>query len=525
MSFLAIELGKHQLKVLLLEKERDTLVVHQDLALIIPPEFIKSKIPEALKEFIRKYDVTDRKVFLTLSDPSVITLKNAVFPIMPSVELLPAINWHAKEEGILTEDSILFNYEIVKEFEDSDGAKKLSVTFSIVNRKLLESSIRMLNKIGLEVLHVTAAPLDTPKVLALLKDPPQAQMVLHLGYSSSTFVIYKKGKLIFIRHLSFSFEKARLSLNDPLLLGAKFKTPAAEAEIDQVILTTGIPYEEFSVGGGENRAAQFLGLLRPLLESLVREIRYSLTYFMHHLNEEQPAVLFLTGHGTKFKGMDLFLQKELGLPVSNLTLPSTVRCDQAGVAQDPIRVSQCVSAIAGVLPGEKSADFMPFELRREKIEAFQRSVLKIASLAAVAVCAMSLTFVSLTGVFLQDRLKFGGKALQAFGAFSQASAKPFPKYYLTRELEKATIPPDKVLRLLAHLMPEGLAMQHFKINSDTRSMEVDVETSGLDEGGNPMVEDLLKRLRETGFFKRVNAQPVTGYSVSVYRIEGVFRND
>ena len=68
-------------------------------------------------------------------------------------------------------------------------------------------------------------------------------------------------------------------------------------------------------------------------------------------------------------------------------------------------------------------------------------------------------------------------------------------------------------------------MRHFGVDSTGRSMVMDLETSGLDEGGNPMVEDLLRRLRETGFFKRIDVKPVTGYSVSVYRFEGVFRND
>jgi len=524
MSFLSIELGKHQLKVLLLEREKDVLVVRQNLALIIPPEFIKSKIPETLKDFFRRYDVTDRRVFLTLSDPDVITLKNVALPLMPPAELVPAITWHAKEEGALSEDAILFNYEIAKEFEDPDGAKKVAVTFSIINRKLLEDSIRMLKRIGLEVLHVSAAPLNTPKVLAALGDHSQSQIVLHLGYYSSTCMIYRNGKLLFIRQLSFSYEKARLSLNDPLFLGTKFRTPEAEAEIEQAILSIGIPHEEFQAGG-ENRTSQFFGLLRPILEGLVREIRYSLTYFMQNLNEEKPSVLFLTGHGTKFSGMDLFLGKELGIAVSNLTLPATVRCDQAAVVNDPVHLSQCISAVAGVLPGEKSADFMPFELKKQKFEAFQRSVLKIASLAAVGICAMSFVFSNLHGIFLMDRLKLGEKGLSNFGEFAQASAEPFPKYHLTRELEKASIPPDKVLCLIGHLMPGGVAIRHLEISSNNRSMAMDLETSGLDEGGNPMVKDLLKRLRESGFFKYVDVKPVPGYSVSVYRIQGVFRND
>ena len=525
MSFLSIELGKHQLKVLLLEREKDILVVKQDLAMIIPPEFVKSKIPETLKDFIRRYGVTDHKVFLTSSDPGVIALKNAVFPLMPPAELVPAITWHAKEEGVLAEDTIFFNYEIVKEFEDSDGAKKVAVTFSIVNRKLLENLIRMLNRIGLEVSHVSAAPLNTPKVLAALGDVTQSQIVLHLGYFSSTLVIYRKGKLIFIRQLSFSYEKTRSSLNDPLFLGTKFRTPEAESEIDQAIVSIGIPREAFSAGGGENRAAQFFGLLRPVLEGLVREIRYSLTYFMHNLNEEKPAALFLTGHGTRFRDIDLFLGRELGIPVSNLTLPSVVRCDPAVAVDDSVRLSQCISAIAGLLPGEKSADFMPSEVKKQKFEALQRSFLKMASLAAVGICVISFILVNLQGAFLKERLALGEKGLLNFGKFAQASAQPFPKYYLTRELEKATIPVDKVLLLVGHLMPGGLAVRHFKVDSNHRFMTMDVETSGADEGGNPMVEDLLRRLRETGFFKRVDVKPVPGYSVSVYRLEGAFRND
>jgi Tfp pilus assembly PilM family ATPase len=523
-SFLSIELGRHLLKVLLLEKEKDVLVVHQDLSLIIPPEFIKSKIPEALKEFIRKYDVTDRKVFLTLSDPSVITLKNAVFPLMPQAELVSAIAWHAKEEGVLTEDVIFFSYEVVKEFEDSDSVKKVAVTYSTVNRKLLENAIQMLKRIGLEVLHVSAAPLNTPKILPAPEDKSRSQMVLHLGYSSSTCVIYKNGKLLFMRRLSFSYEKTRLTLNDPLFLGAKFRTPEAEAEIEKAILTIGIPSEEFSVGSGENQGTQFFGLMRPVLEGLVREIRYSLTYFMQNLSEEKPAALFLTGHGTKFRGLDLYLKREVEMPVSNLMLPPTVRCDQS-VLEDPVRLSQCVNAVAGLLPGEKSSDFMPFEIKKQKIEAFQRSVLKIATLAAVGLCVISFLLANLHAIFLKERLGLGEKGLLNFGKFAQASAQGYPKYYLSRELEKATIPSDKVLRLLGHLMPGGLAIRHFEVDSSSRSLVADLETSGVDEGGNPMVEDLLGRLRETGFFKRVDVTEVTGYSVSVYRLVGVFRND
>jgi hypothetical protein len=265
--------------------------------------------------------------------------------------------------------------------------------------------------------------------------------------------------------------------------------------------------------------------MRPLLEGLVREVRYSMTYFMSNLQEEKPDALFLTGHGTKFGNLDRFLARELGVSVSSLSLPPSVQGDPAASVKDPLRLSHWVSAVAGVLPGEKGTDFMPFELKKQKFEAVQRGILRMASIAAVGLCAMSFFFVNLQEGFLRERLTLGEKELLNFGKFSQASAKPFPKYHLTRELEKATIPPDKVLCLMGHLMPGELAIRHFEVHSANRSLVMDLETSGLDEGGNPMVEDLLHRLRETGFLLKLDAKPVAGYSVSVYRIEGVFRND
>ena len=526
MSFLSIELGKHRFKVLLLDKEHGAIVVRSDLTLTIPPtDDFKVLVTEKLREFIRRYDVTDRKIYLTIADPNIITLKNAIFPIMPHTDLVSAITWHAKEEGLLSEDSVLCNYEIVKEFTGDDETKKIAVTFSIVNKALLGDSIQMLSRLGLEPLFVSAAPLNTTKVLAAYGDSSSAQMVLDLGYGASTVAIYKNGKLLFLRTLSFSYAKVRSSLNDPLFLGAKYRTLEAENEIEQAVLSIGIPRDESAVGSGANRATQFYGLLRPLLEGLVREIRYSMTYYMTHLMEDAPVALFLTGHGSKFRDLDFFLARELGMTVMNLKLPAGIRCLEADGSDDPVHLAQCVSAVAGVLPSEHTVDFMPYELRLRRFEAYQRTVLKLVSVLAIGICVVAFVFENFHEVSLRDRLKIDEKYFQALGKFSHVSSEAFPKYFLSRELEKATLPPEKVLRLLGHLLPPALAIRHFEIDSATRSMVFDLETSGVDEKGNTMIEDLRRRMKETGFFRKLTVNPIMGYAVSVYRFSGEFRND
>lgn len=526
MSFLSIELGKHRFKVLLLERAKDSLILQQDMSLtIMPSEDFNARVAAALREFIDRYDVTDRKVYLSISDPNVIALKNVTLPALHPAELIPALTWHAKEEGVLTEETLLFNYEVVKEFTGEDGAKKLSVTFSVVNRKLLENSFNVLSRLGLEVVQVSASPLNTSRVLANLGDASGSQMVLDLGYGASTVSIYKKGKLLFVRSLSFSYGKAKLSLSDPFFLGAKYRTPEADTEIEQAILTIGIPRDDSSSGGAGDRAAQFFGLMRPLLEGLVREIRYSLTYFMTNLKEDVPAILLLTGHATKFRDLDLYLSKELGLIVSNLQLPASVRFPQKDGSEDPVRLSQCVSAVAAVLPGPSAVDFMPYELKCRKSEAFQRGVLRLVSLGLAGSLVLLLFFVHFSTAVARDHMKIQRQYLQTFGEFAKASEGPFERYHLSRQLEEGTIPPEKVLRVLGHVIPAGLAIRQLTIDPADRTMILDIETSGVDEGGNPVVADVVRRLRDTRFFKSVHAEAVPGYAVSVYRIEGAFSDD
>jgi Tfp pilus assembly PilM family ATPase len=527
MSFLSIELGAGQLNAALLEKTKEGLLLHHDLALaLLPGEDPLAKIRTALKDFIRKYDVTDRKVFLTVADPGIIALRNAILPAMPASELVAAVAWHAKEEGTLTQDTELFNYEVVKEFEDADGAKKIAVTFSVVNPELLENSVRMLNRLGLEALQITVPALNAPKILGGPGDNNSLQMLLRLGFDSSTCAVYKKEKLLFIRDLSFSYAKARLSLNDPLFLGPKFRTPEAEAEIDQAINSIVLPSEDAMSEGAPNRAGQFFVLIRPALEVLIRELRYSLTYFTTNYNEERPAAIFLTGYGIKFRGADAFLAKEMGMSVSLLKFPPQIQCDQAAIFQDPVRLVQSLSAAAGAFSKGRTVDFTPFKLKHQKREAFQRGVLKMVSLAAVGFCVISLGLSNLRAAFFKDRLEVGTKHLQALGKFGQASEKPFPKYYLIRELERATIPPDRFLRLLGHLMPAGLAVRSIEINSDKRAFFMELETSGIDESeSNPLVEDLVERLRDSGFLTHLHVKQMQGYAVSIYKVDGVFRDD
>lgn len=517
-SFFSFELGRHQIKILLLDREAGSLVIRAEKICVFPPteppeEDLKSRIREALHQFRKDHPQAGRKAYLVISDPSVINIKNAVLPAMPAKELVSAISWQAKEDGLLAGDNDLCNYDVVKEFSDEEDAKKCAVVFSIVNRKLLRDYVLLFTRAGFDVLHVSAAPLSNAKVLPGPEHGKGPQAVLNLGYGDSTLSIYIKGKLTLIRTLSFSYSKVKAGLNDPLFLGTQFQTPEADPAIESAILSD-----------AEAQPANFQNLVRPVLEGLVREIRYSFTYFMTNLNEEKPAELFLTGHGVKFKALKPFLETDLGLTVHNLLLPPAIKCKEEVAGWDPVRLSPCVAGIAGTITGHDSVDFLPLEFKTKRFESFQRKVLLISTLAVAGILGLAFFFTKLETNHCKRQSRIIEQSLRTFGKFAELSSKAFPRFFLTHEISREVVPAEKALKLVAYLLPPRIVLKKFILDAAERQMTLEVVAELPETEQKSAVGEFVSRLKETSFFSNVTAEPVTDIAGTRFLVEGVFKN-
>lgn len=526
MPFLSVELGGHRIKVVLLEKAGGGISILKEAVHSVPDsENSKALRVKFLKDFADQHGVHSRKISVAISDPAVITTKNTILPVMPAAELPSAILWHAKEEGSVNEENEFFNYEVVKEFSSDDTGKQCAVNYSVVNSKELDQYLTLFIRSGFEVTQVTTVPLDYTKILAGLGAGAAPKAVLDVGYNHTTLSIYQNGKMVFIRSLSFALGKARAALNDPLFLGAKYKTPEADQEIEKAFRTFGIPVEGSGSPEEPERAPQFWGLMRPLLEGLVRELRYSLTYFMSNFKEDKPASVFLAGHGAEIKGLDAFLAKELGMSGFNLLLPPKIQDKSAGASQDLALLGQFVGAVAGVFSGGEAVDFMPLKFRNLRIEKYQREVLMLVSIATAGLLAMSFVFAKMRTTYFEDRLKMDQRQLEALGKIAKVSQEFYPRFHLDNEIDRTSIPAERVLRLLGHILPPEIVLRSFVSDAEDRSLSLHISVELPEAQRHEAVRQLVKRLHETSFFSRLTETPEAEASGAFYKIEGEFRND
>ena len=521
MSFLSVELGGHRIKVVLLEKAGGVITILKEAVHSVPDSpNAKALRVRFLKDFVDQHGIHSRKVFLAISDPNVITTKSTILPVMPASEMALAIQWHAKEEGSVGEDQELFNYEVVKDFSGEDTGKQCAVNYSIVNPKELDQYLTLFIRSGFEVTQVTTVPLDYTRVLAGLTQETAPTAVLDVGYSHTTLSIYRHGKMIFIRSLSFALSKVRAALNDPLFLGTQYKGPGAEAEIEKAFQVFGIPVDGAAAPEDSGKSRQFWELIRPLLEGLVRELRYSITYFMTNLKEEKPASVFLAGHGAEIKGLEAFLAKELGMGGFNLLLPPKIQNKAAGADL----VGQYVGAVAGVFSGGDAVDFMPLKFRNRRIEKYQREILMLITIAVAGFLAMAFVFAKMRTSYFEDRLKMDQRQLQSFGKIAQVSQEFYPRFHLDNEIDRTSIPAERVLRLLGHLLPPEIVLRSFMMDAEERQMSLRVSVELPADRRETAVRQFVKRLHETSFFSKVTEAPIEDLA-GLYKIEGEFRND
>ena len=326
--------------------------------------------------------------------------------------------------------------------------------------------------------------------------------------------------MFFIRNLAFSFTKVKTVLNDPLFLGAMHRSPGADGEIEKAIRSFGVSTDVATAGDGDKRGPQFFELMRPLMEGFVREVRYSLTYFMKNFKEDMPAMLYLAGYGEEFRGLDPFLAKELGMETAKLLLPSKIQYKAGNTEEDPGVLSQCTGAVAGVFAGSNALDFTPLDFKNLKLESVQRKVLMLASVALVGLLAMALFFMKMQSSSFENRLNAGKRQLQVLGKVSDLSAAAFPRYYLASEIDRATVPADKLLRLLGYLLPEKVVLKRFVLDSSHRRMDLEVAALLPEAKKEAAVRDFAERLKETSFFSTVGMHPQGEF----YGIEGEFRD-
>ncbi len=521
-----------------------------------------------LNNFLRKYSIFGQETRVNLSEAGSVIIKYLDLPVLPRGEIISAAKWQLKEDVPFNLETACIDWQIVKEYTDEEGIKKNGIIFAIAKREGVDSCLSFIYKCHLIPSRITVAPFNYANILNYLPSSQKISAVLDIDFQESTLNIYENNKLHFVRKLPISWEKFTLSLMGGGLVSEKGGNQLSYEEAEEIKNTFGIPLDENQVIHEHIQSSQVISLIRPLLETLVRELKFSFDYFTSTFDAQNPSILYLTGGGANLKNLDSYLNKELHREVKYLPFPDCVhlphekekfeqnkgknfpfqkfnKTNPEGAEQkkiinapgtipvlekkiqaeitgspplshekkDSIQKKEklshedqnvLINTIGAALGDLKSIDLLPVGIKKKKKLVAFKIFFDLGVIFLGIVFLFVLFLTRLQTVEYRNKLKISKAHLKTIEGIKTLKEKIRLREELMDKIQAGTVPPDGVLKVISNLIPTEIILDELEMDQSNHSLVLRGAVSGGEDVAGLIITHVMTQLEASLFFSEVS---------------------
>jgi type IV pilus assembly protein PilM len=286
----------------------------------IPPGKDKedvNAVSEILKALIKEVGLKTKKVNLVVSGSGV-QIKRISIPSLPKAELKEAIRWEIKDHLPFPVETAEIVFHIVREYVD-DNVKKLDMMVVACTKQLIDRTLSIAERAGLQPIHLDVAPFALWNTLSAWNRIKKEETValIDMGAEKTGIYIFKDGLLQFSREVTPAGADITRAIVEGI--GSAGEPGRLYEQAENIKREIGITSEPSQEGMSDKSASlsKLSFLVRPVLERLAAEIGRSLDYYRSQFNEERIDRILLTGGGANLKNIVSYLANELRLPVEH----------------------------------------------------------------------------------------------------------------------------------------------------------------------------------------------------------------
>ncbi|KPK42561.1 MAG: hypothetical protein AMJ78_02115 [Omnitrophica WOR_2 bacterium SM23_29] len=320
-------------------------------------------------------------------------VRQLTIPVMPDKEIIEAIKWEAKDKIPFSLEKSIISYNVQQETEEA-GVKKLKVAVAVSPVETVNKVIDLLREVGIEPVSLIEPPLALEYLsrhLNLNKD--QTVALIDIGCEFTTIAIVRNNILKFYRKVTLGGSAITKAMTGQWSLD-KGRIEISEEEAEKIKQKYGIPKGTDEVLIDEKIPATHLrSLIRPAVERLLNEIERSFEYYREESSGDKVNSVILFGGTAQFKGLDEFLQEELGISVS-VGNP----LQRMNVAKGAFKYIETIShmfaiALGAALSEGQGINLLPKELKEKTKRTFERA--GVEAVVAAVVVTLILTFIGM----------------------------------------------------------------------------------------------------------------------------------
>ena len=361
---IGLDIGSYSIKLIALKMTAQGPFLTQARVKEIPrggEEKDENFIAETLKALLRETDLKPGRVSLIVSGSGV-NIRFLSLPVMPKKELPEAIRWEIKSQLPFPIESARIDFHALGEYEE-EGVKKIHLIVAACPSQIVERTLSIAKKAGLQPIHLDVAPFALWNALLtfLRLEENKGIALLDFGAEKTGIHIFQNAVLQFSREVTPAGADITQAIMEGISPGEEPSLLYERAE--KMKREIGIPGEisPDRSGGGSMPMAKISVLIRPVMEKLIAEISRSLDYYTHQFHRERIDKLLLTGGGAHLKNVASYLEQELRLPVEYFNPVQEVLFDARTIDDQvlPAIGSRLTAAMGVALPAPKRIELLP----------------------------------------------------------------------------------------------------------------------------------------------------------------------
>lgn len=266
-------------------------------------------LAEALRTFFAENEMPRRGVRLGVAS-SRIGVRSFEIPAIDNEEqFLNAVRFRAQEALPIPLDEAVLDYRVLGEREAEGGTRLRRVLLVVAHRDLVERYVEACRLAGVTLSGIDLEAFALLRAVAPPADRDESALVaVSIGHDRTTLAVSDGRVCEFSRVLEWGGAELNVGLAGALGM--------SEPEADSLKRNLSLDGGDTPEGLTPEQAETAVDVLHRGVESLVRELVSSLTYYQSQPGSHAIGEIVLTGGGAKLAGLPEELARQIGVPVT-----------------------------------------------------------------------------------------------------------------------------------------------------------------------------------------------------------------
>lgn len=250
-------------------------------------------VSKVLRDLSERWSFKKGKVVTCVGGRDVI-IRLITVPRLEKREFKRFLSWEIERNVPFSMDETIYDYHLLRNFFDEEG-EKMEILVVAVRSSMVEGIYSAFKNAGIELEAIEAAPLPMLRT-SELSEEEESLMLIDIGAGVTNITILHEARPILYRSLPIGGNTVTAAISSSLNLSF------SEAE-------------EFKKKGSLMNVKPYI---EDILREFISEIMRCFDYVIGQFKRNVVNKLYITGKGSCLKGLDLFLENQVGIPVKRL---------------------------------------------------------------------------------------------------------------------------------------------------------------------------------------------------------------